>query len=261
MTPEEYRRRTNSCKSKQELQNLISNTKNKGRFDLAEIAENVMKTKFPSNTKWKPSTGKSREPISYHQAKEIYKDHPALTDDQIVFLAKHHVPAEQLFNAKGISTENYKIRMRDRDCHIAYGTTPCVKGGHTLRTSSGHCFQCDPKKISFSLRHRSPGEVYIAESSTEPRMVKVGSAELPHERVAGLNTVQYGGRHNWVLKYHYGVKNMGLIESETHASLARFAVTDCHYLKDSERTICRELFSCTVDLAHSTLKEIARKYS
>jgi hypothetical protein len=176
-------------------------------------------------------------------------------------LAKLGVPEQNVFNATGMRTMVYKLRMGEGDYDIAYGTRACDKGGHTLRTSSGHCIQCDTKNLSFLHRHRREGEVYVAESIMGTRIIKVGSGKSSVDRISGLNSEQYAGRHDWAMKYHYGVKNMGLVESEVHATISKFAITDKHYLKDGVKIFCREIFSCSDFVAINTLKEIIAKQS
>jgi len=261
MTAEEYQKRIDSCQTREQLLTLKENTLKKNRHDLAALAETVLLERFPLQNKWRASSGKSRITIPYEQAKQNYQSHPSLSRDQVDFLAKHGVPEQNLFNAKSLTTAVYKLRMGAGDYDIAYGTVPCAKGGHTLRTSSGHCIQCDPVKLGFLLRHRRSGEVYVAESSIEPRMVKVGSGESSTDRVFGLNSERYAGRHDWTMRYQHGVKSMGLVESEIHAALALFAITGRYYLKDGQTTLCREIFACSVDVAINALKTIVAKHA
>lgn len=261
MTPEQYQKIIDSCKTREKLLTLKENTLKKGGRDLAAIADKCLLERFPVQNKWVASSGKSRITIPYEQAKENYKSHPTLSRDQIEFLAKHGVPEKNVFNATAMSTRVYKQRMGEGDYDIAYGTIPCDKGGHTLRTSSGHCIQCDAVKLSFLLRHRRSGEVYVTESIIGTRIIKVGSGKSSVDRISGLNSEQYAGRHDWTMKYHYGVKNMGLVESKVHAALSKFAITDKYYLKDGGKIYCREIFSCSDFVAINALKEIIAKHS
>jgi hypothetical protein len=262
LTPEKYQKYIDSCKTRDELLTLINNTLNKGRADLADIAKGQLENKFPINeTSWKPSTRSSPESIPFELAKEVYKNHPTLSRDQIEFLARHLVPERSIFNAKGLSKSTYQQRMRNEDCDIAYGTTPCEKAGHTLRVRSGHCVQCNTATLSFQLRNKSSGEVYVVESSREPRIVKVGSSVSSATRLSNLNSEQYAGRTDWASRYYYGVKNMGMVEFEIHATLSKYAITDKYYLSNGNRTLCREIFSCSAEMAINALKEIVSRYT
>jgi hypothetical protein len=261
MTPDKYQERIDSCKTREELLTLKENTLKKGREDLAEIAGRFLLERFPNQKRFTASTGKSKTHIPYEQAKENYRSHPSLSQDQVEFLAKHEIPEQYVFNARGMRTALYQERMRDTDRVIAYGVTPCEKSGHALRSRSGDCVQCRPMIISFILRHRDSGEVYVAESNTEPRIVKVGCGKSSAERVAGLNSEQYAGRHDWIRKYYYGVKSMGLVESEIHGALSQSAITDRYYLKEGQKISCREIFSCPSDVAIDALRKIIAKHS
>jgi len=132
---------------------------------------------------------------------------------------------------------------------------------HNVRFDRGACVQCKPSKISYTVRHRNTGEVYIAESKTEPKMIKVGCGESTSSRIAGLNSEQYAGRRDWVMKYHYGVQHMGLVESEIHAVLESYAIKDKFYFKNGARTLCREIFTCSFEVTMDAVKKIIAKHS
>lgn len=260
MTNDQYEKIIESCKTREALVSLIDNTLSRKRNDLAAIANRVLLERFPLQNKWCASSSKSKIIIPYDLAKDKYKSHSTLNRDQIEFLAKHGVPEQNVFNATGLTTSIYKQKMGDGDFDIAYGTTACEKGGHTLRTSSGACIQCDPKKFSFMLRHRRAGEVYVAESNIMSRIIKVGSCKSSNDRVSGLNSEKYAGRYDWAMKYHHGVKNMGLVESEVHAALSHFAITDRYYLKEGQKILSREIFSCSLNVAIDALTKIITKH-
>lgn len=261
MTPAEYQGRIDSCKTRKDLVTLKENTLKKNRPDLAAIADKFLIERFPIQNRWTASSGKSRVTIPYEQAKENYRSHPSLTPPQIEFLAKHGIPEERIFNATNMAPASRKQRMGEGDYDIAYGTNPCDSGGHTLRTSAGHCIQCSPMKLSFLLRHRSPGEVYVAESKTETTIVKVGIAKSSTGRLSRLNSEQYAGRHDWSIRYHHGVANMGVVESEVHAALSQFAIADRYYVCNGQKTLCREIFSCSVDVAINAMKKVIAKHA
>ncbi|HNQ27481.1 MAG TPA: aminotransferase class I/II-fold pyridoxal phosphate-dependent enzyme, partial [Aquaticitalea sp.] len=66
-----------------------------------------------------------------------------LTESQIAFLKKYNFGMEDMFDAKGLTTIEYMARMKAEGKRIAYNADPCKKEGHTLRTKSGHCAQCN----------------------------------------------------------------------------------------------------------------------
>lgn len=256
MTPEKYRQYIDTCKSRDELLVLIENTRKKDRLDLVDIAQEILDARFPIQVKWKPATGRTEIKFSLEQSKEIYKGHPSLNAEEIEFLAKNSIPPSTLFNAVGKATSYYQEQMRIEDCDIAYGTVPCQKSGHRLRTRSGHCVQCNPTNLSYQLRHKKSGEVYVAESIAGGHMVKVGSSETSAKRISGLISERYAGRTDWIRKYYFGVNNMGLVEFQVHAALSEYAITDRYYMKNDQKALCREIFSCSTEVAIRELKKI-----
>lgn len=88
-------------------------------------------------------------------------DERGLTKLQVLFLEKHGIETKQLLDAKGLSPSEYKALMQSKGKLIAYNVVPCQKEGHTLRTSSGHCAQCDTsrfgaKKLAKKLKAQKP---------------------------------------------------------------------------------------------------------
>ena len=62
-----------------------------------------------------------------------------LTDEQLAFLDRHDVPLDRVFDATGMSPDEYKPLMSGGREWVAYGVSPCRAEGHTLRTRGGHC--------------------------------------------------------------------------------------------------------------------------
>ena len=261
MTPEKYKKYIDTCKTREEMLVLIENTKNNNRIDLVEIAQAILDEKFPLQGKWRPATGRAEIKFSPEQSKEIYKGHPTLNPDEIEFLTRHSIPPSSLFNATGKTKPIYQAQMRIEECDIAYGAAPCLKSGHRLRTRAGHCIQCNPANLSYQLRHNRSGEVYVAESIDGGRIVKVGSSESSATRISGLISERYAGRSDWTRTYYFGVNNMGLVELQVHAALLEYAIIDKYYLKDEQKTLCREIFSCSTEMAIEELKKIISKHS
>lgn len=250
ITPADIEKWAAGCKTGAELLQLKKNILSKNEADLAVIVDRHLLDRFPA------LASRTSVSLPFAEIRSKYNKHPSLNQAQIEFLSKYQVPQEKLFNATGMSNLAYKERMKGGNYFIAYGTVPCGSGGHTLRTRAGHCFQCNPQNISYQSRHRSEGMVYVAESIASSRIVKVGCAESAQERISGLNSEQYAGRRDWVLKFSTDVKNMGLVESSTHAALAPYAITDKSYYKEGLKTNCREIFSCPVSTAVGVLNNV-----
>ena len=255
MNPEQYKKMVAKCDSREELTNLIKNTQDRKRTDLVGIAEKSLSERFPVQEKTRGAISRTKNSFKFDDVKDNYLLHPYLDEEQIIFLANHNIPQENLFNATGIRTASYQQKMRDLRVDIAYGTTRCAKNNHTLRTRAGHCIQCDPKKISFLIRHETSGEVYVAESIKGKKLIKVGCSISAVERIYVSNIEQYGGRSDWLLKYKTRVNKMGFIESSVHKELEMYAVSGLFYYKEGEKIQCREIFSCSFEAAINTLKQ------
>lgn len=163
-----------------------------------------------------------------------------LTAAELSFLEAKKIPLERTFDATGLPKPAYQAQMRANDLWVAYGTTPCRRYGHRLRTRAGHCLQCNPMNLSFQKRHNAAGMVYVAYSGAV-RLVKIGVGESAHRRVALLNEEQYAGASDWSLRHVEHVQAMGSLESELHA-LLRFWRKPARYRKEGKWITSREVF-------------------
>ena len=175
-----------------------------------------------------------------------------LTTDQKLFLVKQSIPLSRVFNATGMSKSQYRHEMSELEMIVAYGVTPCQKEGHTLRTRSGHCAQCNTAALAFLARYDDRGEVYVAFSS-DAGLVKIGVAKKHQERMRTLNSHGYGGATDWCVCYYYETINAGRIEFMAHQKLNPYRVTKSYFRTD-KIIECQELFDCKVDLAVRALK-------
>src|SRR5665811_560663 len=101
-----------------------------------------------------------------------------LTKEQLDFLKEHKVHLKFVFDAQGMSKSVYRPIMKDLNKYIAFNVTPCNKYGHTLRTRSGHCCQCNTAHMAFQKRNDSIGVTYIGGTLTG-NVIKVGFITLP----------------------------------------------------------------------------------
>jgi hypothetical protein len=122
-----------------------------------------------------------------------------LTEDQRYFLARQGIDEDEVLDTSHLSSRQYKRAMERADLLFALVANPCYNG-HSLRSRSGHCIQCDHTRIAFTRRHHEPNYVYIA-GSKSARVVKVGSTSSPYDKDAYLNTRRWGGIADWRLLY------------------------------------------------------------
>ena len=175
-----------------------------------------------------------------------------LSDEQRDFLSHHRIPLSNVFDASQFPrTATWQARMKDLGVGFAVGTTPCKKGGHTLRTRKGHCIQCQTSNISYYNRHRTAGYVYIARSPSAKR-VKVGMTTDLAERGRQLNIYKYGGADDWRIVATVWTDRAGEVESRTQGALKGKSVS-ANYTKAGDVITCYELFDCEIEFAKQAL--------
>lgn len=173
-----------------------------------------------------------------------------LTQEQIAFLKLQHISLSLVLDASGLSSKD-RITVMEQDGKIFYfGGALCKKAGHSLRTKSGHCIQCDTSKIAFQLRSSAKGFVYLA-FSPSTKLVKVGYSKYhPQERAEMLRNEAYGNIRDWdvkrVVKFD---KDAGRVEFFVHARFEAYIKPIVYKRLNGQVTECREIFSCDLGWA------------
>lgn len=178
---------------------------------------------------------------------------PELTTEQRLYFKQHKIPLSNVFNASGLRTMDWKAQMKEEGKGFAFGTTPCSKGGHTLRTRAGHCIQCNTENIAYYQRHRASGYVYIA-GSMESRQLKIGMTTDLNERTTNLNIHRYGGAGDWEILASAHSTKAGEHEFSVHQLLAQHA-TKSTYVKAGRTYDCHETFGCKFIVALDALRK------
>lgn len=181
-----------------------------------------------------------------------------LTKDQKTFLKRLDIPEWRVFDVVGMQRKDYMLEMAATDKWIAIGTNPCTKEGHTMKTRSGHCPQCDTKQLGFLTRYDKPGEVYIAQGK-RGKLIKIGFALEAQSRLAGLNSYAYGGVTDWEIKLVLTCNKANRVETMAHSLIANHRITTSvpTYFKNGRLVECRELFGCKYVVAESAVLEAA----
>lgn len=176
-----------------------------------------------------------------------------LNSEQKEFIRKHKISEDLLFDASGMRRVDYREQMKQEEKYFAYGVTKCEKG-HSLRSRSGHCIQCDPAKITYTMRHTDIGWVYIA-GSVKGQIIKVGSTKSKSIRAESLNRTVYGSFNDWEILCICNVKNMGKIESAVQSNLYKYR-RSFGYKHDSSNHESDETFCCSYSKAFEALKHV-----
>lgn len=180
-----------------------------------------------------------------------------LTKEQKAFFAKHNIGLDKVLDAGGNKPSIYEPLMKEHGFLAAIGVTPCRKYGHQIRGSNGHCLACSPANIAFVKRATAPGIVYLAYSEYLD-LVKIGTAKSTISRITTLNKQAYAGSNDWTLKAHMEVSNAGSVELIIHDKLKKHQEYR-EFIKNGSTVLAQEIFSCSVNHAIKTMKQIASK--
>ena len=177
-----------------------------------------------------------------------------LTAEQIAFLENHNISTGNVFDATGLSKSEYREEMKQLGKLVAIGVTPCQKAGHTIRSRSGHCVECNPAAIAFQNRHTINAYVYVA-GSKSLSVIKVGMASDVTERMGSLNNLNYAGANDWTCLYWANTDNAGAIEASTHRALTQYA-HPLTYARGKHTVHCLETFKCPANTGIEQLKSL-----
>ncbi len=179
-----------------------------------------------------------------------------LTYEQKEFLKKHNIPLNKVFDAKGLSQPEYRLKMKSLDKLIAFNVTPCRKAGHTLKTRSGHCVQCKPANIEFQGRSDSSGVVYIA-GTQKGKIIKCGYSKAFEIRSESLNRTGYGSFNDWEILFVIKSAIAGHIELEIKSLLRAYSIVS-EYNHDGNDHDAGEIFQCSYSKAKATLIDLCK---
>jgi hypothetical protein len=173
-----------------------------------------------------------------------------LTSAQLHFIDSQKISLSMLFDSSGLS-KNERLRAMDAlGKNFYYGGASCKSEGHTLRTKSGHCIQCDTSKIAYQLRDSASGYVYLA-FSPNSKLIKIGYSKFhPQDRGAFLRNEAYGNIKDWdIKKISHAEKDAGKKEFLIHSALAKFQKPIVYEKNRGVFVECREIFDCELNHA------------
>ena len=177
--------------------------------------------------------------------------------EELSFLNSQGIPASAVFDARGVSKSDYRWVAKDNGCNFVYQNE--CRNGHRLKTRSGHCIQCDTRRIAFQSRHNLPSTLYLAYSE-QKGLCKIGQTTDLVARIRKLRTEYYGGAGDWELLVDRFSSEAGVDEFELHAMLAPFRVTGSYYKDHHEQTF-REVFRCQKDAVEAIFRAYFRRPS
>lgn len=176
-----------------------------------------------------------------------------LTIEQKKFLISQGLTEDVLFNAQGMVQSEYYPIMKRQNKLIAYNTPPC-KNGHTMRTRSGHCPQCNTAYLRFSQRSGEAGVVYIA-ASLQGKISKIGFSSALSIREDSLNRTKYANLNDWKMLFAIHSIKAGKIEEVVKSVLYKYSDTIIYY-HDGKLQSASELFRCNYLKIKETIIDI-----
>lgn len=180
-----------------------------------------------------------------------------LSSDQLLFLKKHNIDLNDVFNAKGLAKKDYQFEMSRTGQYIAFNTTPCKEAGHTLRTKSGHCCQCKTSTIAYQKRNQSAGICYVAGSLTG-ELIKIGYSKAVEVRSKSLNSNRYAGFKHWEILFAVRSNEAGKIENKSNLLLLKY-LNSLQYNHDGYFHDSHETFKCPYSKAKETLIRVCEE--
>ena len=173
-----------------------------------------------------------------------------MNDELINFIYQHKLEIVDFFDANGKTVKSCYNEMKLQDKIFAFNTTPCSNHGHTTRDRQGHCIMCNTANISFSLRKKKIGFIYIA-CSLKKEISKVGmTTENIESRLSKLNSRKVGNTDDWKILYSIKCAKVNSVELLLHKGLKKYQIKGNYY----GTTESKEIFRCSYHKAKELLE-------
>lgn len=167
-----------------------------------------------------------------------------LSEFQKRFFRRHNISLDEVFDATGMSSKEWKNKIRVEGKKLAVAVTPCKKERHEIRTRAGHCAACDPSKIAFSQRKYLSGIVYLL-ISRKSNLIKIGVTTDIEDRLNNLNSQCYGNADDWqLLRKSPKIKNAGALEKNIQNRLSKYCVKGLNSIRAGIKQSSLECYQC-----------------
>jgi hypothetical protein len=182
------------------------------------------------------------------------------TADKLVFLEKHKITLDQVFEGRGLTHSQRRPEMKALEKRYTLISDGCSNAGHRLYDRDNHCIQCRPQNIHHGSLHEKEGDIYIAGSRTLS-LLKIGfSKDAAGDRIKRLLREGYGAGDDWVLLYRRRFRRAGDVEAraKTQLKLCKVEVQFTRRGKAS-KTDADELFACNYACARNAIEGFAEQ--
>ena len=179
-----------------------------------------------------------------------------LTKEEMRFINQHEISLDEIFDGRKINTASSKQICSQLRIPFFKGN-PCREFGHRLRTSAGHCIQCNTARISFVKRENISQYLYFAYSvGTDIFKIGVTSNIIRRERT--LTSQMYASLGEWLILSYALVNNSGNIERIIHGKFSKFSVS-ASYVRSGIEQDARELFDHPIKWALAKFNREVKK--
>lgn len=175
-----------------------------------------------------------------------------LTPEQTDFLTSHKIPLDKTFDASGLSSKDYKAKMKQNGTLVAFGVPPCAKG-HTLRNKQANCIQCNPQAIASIKRQATAGDVYIAVSPSQ-LLTKISVCENATTIIEQLNAENHAQINDWQQVLLGKTDSIGQLENHLQQRLAERQLPK-KLTQGSKTTKASQIYDLDIDEAIDILNE------
>ena len=186
-----------------------------------------------------------------------------LTEEEFNYIQNNGLTVLDIYDGRGKSKKECHDNAKKNDCRLYFGS-PCLEGGHRIRTRSGHCAVCSPAALAFQERYNNSGLLYVASNNSYTKVGVVDNnincpTEAIHNREIRLNLDGgYGGMDGWEIRAWTPIaKNVGNIEHKVHNELTKYSVIKDYYYSGEYRE-AQELFSCEPSVAIETINALVK---
>ncbi|WP_315721172.1 MULTISPECIES: GIY-YIG nuclease family protein [unclassified Bradyrhizobium] len=185
----------------------------------------------------------------------VMKD--VLTENELSFLRSQGLGPDDVMDVRQLPQWLWFERIKEKGKTIALGSR-CRKAGHRLRSTKGHCVQCDTKVLAFAARFGLKQYLYIA-GSIQARLIKIGVCKDLSQRIRQICNERHRDARDWEIIYAVEIERAGEFEDRVLARLADYSIYSV-YWKDGVLQQSIELRRCSIGQAMEAMRgEISEK--
>jgi hypothetical protein len=176
-----------------------------------------------------------------------------LTESELNFLRSQGLGPDDVLDVRGSPQWLWFQEIKEKGKTIALGSK-CRKAGHRLRSTKGHCVQCDTKILAFAGRFNLNQYLYIA-GSLQARLIKIGVCKDLGQRIRQICTERHGDARDWEIVYAVEIERAGELEDRVLGRLRQYSIYST-YWKDGVLQQSIELRKCSISQAMGAMAAV-----